>query len=128
MGGLVTTGARGAGWLLLLTITVVSLVPPTLRPETGVPHHLEHVAIFAAAGFAFGIGYSRRPLGTAMGLVIFAGVIELAQGAVAGRQARLSDFVVDALAMAVGVAAGCRVAGPLRRLRRSRAGAVRDGR
>ena len=70
MGGLVTTSARGAGWLLLLTITVLSLVPPTLRPETGVPHDLEHFAIFAAAGLAFGIGYSRRPLGAAMGLVL----------------------------------------------------------
>jgi VanZ family protein len=123
MGGLVTTSARGTGWLLLLTITVLSLVPPTLRPETGVPHDLEHFAIFAAAGLAFGIGYSRRPLGAAIGLVIFAGVIELAQGAVPGRHARLSDFVVDALAMGVGVVAGSRAAGPILRPGGSRDGA-----
>jgi len=37
-------------------------------------------------------------------LVIFAGAVELAQTGVPGRHARLSDFIVDALAACVGVA------------------------
>ena len=53
---------RLVGWSLLGLILVLSLVPPAFRPETGTPHNFEHFAIFAAAGFAFGIGYSRRPV------------------------------------------------------------------
>lgn len=103
--------ARTAAWLLILTITVLSLVPPGLRPETAAPHNLEHFAIFAAAGFAFGFGYSRRPIRVAVALVIFAGVIELAQRLVPGRHARLSDLIVDASAMCVSVALGSIIAG-----------------
>ncbi len=101
--------ARLAAWLLAVVITVLSLVPPELRPETGVPHNLEHAAIFAATGFAFGFGYSRPRL-TMVALVIFAGAIELAQTFVPGRHARLSDFIVDAVTMCVAVAAGSIVA------------------
>lgn len=96
--------ARIAAWLLALAIITLSLVPPWLRPETEVPHGLEHFAIFFVTGAAFGVGYSRRSkLGTVM-LVIFAGTIELAQIVVPGRHPRLSDFIVDALAACVGVA------------------------
>ncbi len=103
---------RLAAWFLALVITVLSLVPPEFRPETGAPHDLEHFAIFAATGFAFGFGYSRRRLVT-VALVIFAGAIELAQTFVPGRHARLSDFIVDAVAMCVGIAAASIVATPI---------------
>jgi hypothetical protein len=41
----------------------------------------------------------------AIGLVIFAGAIELAQLFAPGRHARLSDFIVDASAACIGLAA-----------------------
>jgi VanZ family protein len=71
--------AHVAGWLLLITITALSLVPPYLRPTTGVTHGLEHFAIFAVTGFAFGLAYDRKPVAIMLVLVIFAGVIEFAQ-------------------------------------------------
>lgn len=95
--------ARITAWFLAAVITVLSLVPPWLRPETGAPHDLEHFAIFFATGLAFGSGYSRRPLVTTIALVVFAAMIEVAQTFVPGRHARLSDFVVDALALCVSV-------------------------
>jgi VanZ family protein len=95
---------RIASWLLAIAIVVLSLVPASLRPETDVPHNLEHFAIFVATGIAFGIGYGRRPRLVALWIVIFAGAVELAQFAVPGRHARLSDFIVDALAACVGLA------------------------
>jgi VanZ family protein len=101
---------RIASWLLAGAIVVLSIVPPSLRPETDVPHNLEHFAIFLATGIAFGIGYGRRPGLVILRLVIFAGVIELAQFAVPGRHARLSDFIVDALAACVGLATASYVA------------------
>jgi VanZ family protein len=96
--------ARIAAWLLAIAIIILSLVPPTLRPETAVPHNLEHSSIFVATGVAFGIGYSRRPILITIMLVIFAGAIELTQIVVPGRHARVSDFIVDALAACVGAA------------------------
>jgi VanZ like family len=93
-----------AGWVLMLVIAVLSLVPATLRPETGVSHNLEHFAIFAATGFALGFGYGRRPIAIMLALVGFAGAIEVAQILLPDRHARLSDFLVDTLAVCAGAA------------------------
>jgi VanZ family protein len=94
--------ARIAAWLLTVAIIVLSLAPPSLRPETDVPHDLEHFSIFFVTGVAFGVGYSRRPILVTIILVIFTGAIELAQIVVPGRHARLSDFIVDMLAASIG--------------------------
>ena len=96
---------RIAAWLLLLAIAVLSLVPPWLRPETGAPHDFEHFAIFASTGFAFGLAYGRRHALVASALVVFTGAIELAQLFVPGRHARLSDFIVDLVAVCIGLVA-----------------------
>jgi VanZ family protein len=96
--------ARTGAWLLAVAIIVLSLVPASLRPETDLPHDLEHFAIFIAAGMAFGVGYSRKPGLVSVWLVTFAGAIELAQILAPGRHARLSDFIVDALSACVGLA------------------------
>ncbi len=104
-----SNAARIIGWLLAATIVVFSLVPPQLRPESDVPHDLQHFAIFAATGLAFGVGYGPRYFVT-IALVIFAGAIEIAQLLVPGRHARLSDFIVDALAACIGLAASYVVA------------------
>jgi len=95
---------RVASWLLLAAIVILSLVPPELRPRVSGLHALEHFVIFSATGLAFGLGYRPR-YSTAIALVLFAGAIELAQLFVPGRDARLSDFVVDALAACVGLTA-----------------------
>jgi VanZ family protein len=95
--------ARIAAWGLAAMIVVLSLVPPELRPETGAPHNIEHFVAYAATGLAFGLGYARRTAVLALALVIFSGCIELSQLLVPGRHARVSDFIVDALAMCFGV-------------------------
>lgn len=100
----IITATRIAAWLLILAIIVLSLVPSWLRPETDVPHNLEHFSIFFATGVAFGVGYSRSPNLVMVMLMIFAGAIELAQIVVPSRHARLSDFIVDALAACIGAA------------------------
>lgn len=100
----VLQGSRIAAWSVAIAILVLSVVPARLRPETGAPHNLEHFAIFALAGITFGYGYSRRPLPLGVALVLFAGFVELIQLAIPGRHARLSDFIVDAVASCIGVA------------------------
>ncbi len=109
-GFIVVKAAQFVAWCLAVLVTVLSLVPPELRPTTGAPHNLEHIAIFAATGAAFGFGYSGRPFQVTFALLIFAGVIELSQTFVPGRHARLSDFIIDALAMCVAAVAASIVA------------------
>jgi VanZ family protein len=92
----IRTLAQIIAWSLAAAIIVLSVVPPGLRPQTVAPHQLEHLAIFAAAGFAFGLGFDQKRSLLAIYLVVFAGFIEFLQLFVPGRHARLSDFVVDA--------------------------------
>ena len=66
-----STVARIAAWSLAAAIVILSLVPPALRPDTSAPHSLEHLIIYAATGFAFGLGYTRRHDLLAVLLVIF---------------------------------------------------------
>jgi VanZ family protein len=95
--------ARTLTWLSALSIVVLSLVPPSLRPITEMSHNREHFAIFVLWGMAFGLGYNINlayQLGCA---VLFAGAVEFAQYWVPGRHARISDLIVDAEAACVGV-------------------------
>jgi len=107
---------QAIGWLCVLAIIVLSLIVPSLRPVTFVPHNLEHLAIFAFTGFALGLGYPGRIAHRMVLLVIFAAAIELAQFYAPGRHPRLIDFVVDAL----GACAGAALAAGIARLRPSR--------
>jgi VanZ family protein len=97
--------ARITAWLLALAILVLSVVPARWRPETGIPHDIEHFGIFVATGFAFGLGYARRYAILAIVMLIFAAAIESLQLFVPGRHALLTDFFLNTLALFYGVAA-----------------------
>jgi VanZ family protein len=90
-------------WICFTAIAVLSLVSPSLRPVTVLPHNLEHGAMFALTGLAVGLGYPARPVLQLIAMVAFAGAIELAQFFAPGRHARLIDFVVDASGACAGV-------------------------
>jgi VanZ family protein len=95
----------GACAALLIAIVVLSLVPAHDRPVTALPHSLEHLTIFFAAGLAFGIGYPQRHRFQFPALLVFTAVIEMAQLVVPG-DARLTDFVVDAVGIITGLSLG----------------------
>jgi VanZ family protein len=88
---------------LTAAIVILSVVPPSLRPQTSAPHSVEHFTILAVTGFAFGLGHKRRHDLIAILLVIFSGAIEIAQLFVPGRHARLCDFIIDAVAACIGL-------------------------
>ncbi len=67
-------------------------------------------AIFFLASCAFGVGYTDDFLGWFPGLMAFTLAIEIAQLAIAGRHARLLDFVVDAASIGIGLVIGARLA------------------
>jgi VanZ family protein len=91
-------------WACVAGIVFLSLVSPSLRPVTKLPHNLEHLAIFIITGLALGLGYPGRLARHMVLLMIFAAAIELAQFAMPGRHPRLVDFVVDALSACAGAA------------------------
>jgi VanZ family protein len=94
-------------------IAALTLSPPTYRPITVLPHDLEHLSIFVAAGLAYGLGYVGGVTAHLPVLIVFSATIELAQIWDPGRHARLSDFVVNV----VGVMIGLMLASMLRRYR-----------
>jgi VanZ family protein len=100
------TVGRATAWLALAAIIVLSLVPPGVRPSTIMPHKIEHAGIFLLDGIAFGIAYCGYQWLASVAAVIFCAGIEFAQLAVPGRHARLSDFLVDAIAICVGIFGG----------------------
>jgi VanZ family protein len=95
---------RLIAWACVAAIVTLSLVSPSLRPVTRLPHNLEHLAIFAIMGVALGLGYPGRLMRHIALLVIFAGAIEVAQFVTPGRHPRLIDFVVDAASACAGAA------------------------
>jgi VanZ family protein len=97
---------RAVAWLLLSVIVVLTLVPPGLRPTTFIPHKMEHAGIFLTVGISFGTAYLGREWLLSIGAILFCAAVELVQLYVPARHARLSDFVVDAIAGLIGVFVG----------------------
>jgi VanZ family protein len=96
---------RITAWLLLAAVITLSLVPPGWRPVSGLPHGVEHAAIFLAMGLAFARAYPGHRGALALTAITFVGVLEVLQRIVPGRHARMSDFVVDAASVCIGIAA-----------------------
>lgn len=105
--------ARALMWVLSFIILALSVIPPSLRPITAVPHKLEHAAIFVMWGMAFGLCYRINLAYQIIGAALFAAAIEIAQYWVPGRHARISDFVVDGLAACAGILFARIFVGPL---------------
>jgi hypothetical protein len=94
---------RVLAWCFLAAIIFATIVPPILRPVTGVPHTFEHVIIFLLAGTAFGLGYRGQEFFLYVSAISISGTLEISQLLVQGRHARLSDFAVDAFSACAGV-------------------------
>jgi VanZ family protein len=91
--------------VVFVVILVLTFVPPALRPLSGLPHDVEHLAIFFLLGGAFALGY--RGHAWALGLMGIGGAatLEIIQIFTPGRHARLRDFLVDVLGICVGIVA-----------------------
>jgi len=94
---------RLAAWIVVLGLIVLSVAPPSLRPESELPHNLEHLVGFFVAGVLWHLAYSSRLLLWLGVAILYAGGIELLQLLAPGRHARFTDFVVDALGACSGI-------------------------
>ena len=106
---------RSVGWTLLFAIAALSFAPPEFRPVTIFPHNLEHVIIYFLAACAFGLAYSDDFVIWLVGLTGFTLVMEIVQLLIPGRHARVSDFLVDAFGVAMGLVGGVTLARVTRR-------------
>jgi VanZ family protein len=97
---------RLAAWIVVVGLVLLSIVPPPLRPDSDLPHNLEHLASFFLAGVLWYLAYSNRLLLWLGVAVLYAGGIELLQLLAPGRHARFADFVVDALGACTGILVG----------------------
>jgi len=94
------------GMFMVLAITVVCLLPSKDLPALGVSDKIEHAVAFGALAFWFGSIVVRVDLPwVGMAVVVFGGLIELAQGALGGgRDAEWGDLAADAVGAALGIA------------------------
>jgi VanZ family protein len=96
-------------WVLVVGIVVVSVVPASDRPETGVKHNYEHLLAFGLVGLAFALAHSWRPMVLLSSGIAFALLVELAQVPLPTRHARIADFLVDAFGASLGITLACLV-------------------
>jgi len=106
-------------WGLAAAIAYATLGPATQRPHSNLGQNGEHAFAFVLLGLAFGLAYARAPGRTAILVIVYTGLVEMLQFLAPGRHARLSDFVVDALAACAGLVGARAIDWMIGRFRRS---------
>ena len=97
------TAVRVFAWLGFLTVILLSIVPASDRPVTGLGHAFEHFAAFTILAASFALGYPRPLRMLLVAAIVFCGGIELLQIPLPTRHARLSDFVIDVTAACIAI-------------------------
>jgi hypothetical protein len=99
---------RLLGWLAVIVIAILSLVPGDIRPHTGAPGPFEHVAAYlgTAGLLTFGYGGRRLPGTIVVSLSLYSAVFEIAQTQIPGRNAAVTDFVASSIGAVLGGIAG----------------------
>jgi VanZ family protein len=97
---------RAVAWLYAGALVCLTLGPAGIRPETPMPHDLEHLAAFGLSGLLFSIGYRSRHALVLLAGIGFAAMLEFLQIWVPGRHARWIDLAMDASGFALGLGVG----------------------
>ncbi len=92
---------RFAGFVGLLAIIALSLVPAEWRPSTGLAKELEHGIAYCLVAVVLTLaGLARWP--QILSIVVLAAALELGQRLVPGRDSSLTDFLLSASGALVG--------------------------
>jgi VanZ family protein len=105
---------RGAAFLSLFAILLLSLVPGEYRPHTSIlpsefkhvsAYTFEHVSAYAIAGFLLWLWYYSRisPIRLVLMLTAYGALLEVAQLWVPGRHGQAVDIVADFVGALFGV-------------------------
>ena len=101
----VTKILRLLGWIAVFLLAILSLLPGEHRPNILVSGQAEHLVAYALTSVTLIGGYwqSRRNITIALGLTLYAGLLEALQLWVPGRVGRLPDFAMSTLGVWVGL-------------------------
>lgn len=95
------------GLLCVLALLYLSWIPGEMEVRTGAPPRLEHVAAYAGTGFLLKLGYPNKSVWlVSVLLAVLAGVLEIGQIWIPGRNSQFLDFVASAAGGALGLAVG----------------------
>ncbi len=96
--------ARILGWLAVVTIIVLSLLPGNDRPHTGAPGYVEHIAAYSITASLLTFGYTGRLVWAivVVGLSALSGLMEILQMFVPGRHSGFDDFAVSSFGAVIG--------------------------
>jgi VanZ family protein len=94
-----------AGWLAILAILVLSVVPGDLRPHVMPSKHVEHFAAYLIAALILASVDAKwwRAIVIPLSLMVYSGVLETAQLWIPGRDSSIGDFVASSLGAWCGV-------------------------
>jgi VanZ family protein len=95
---------RSVAWLLLAAVAVFTLSPIEFRPVTGVPFDLERFGAYAVIGAAFCLGYPKYHVRVLLFLIGTAGLLEVTQNFIPGRDAYFDDDLVKVFGAVAGAA------------------------
>ena len=90
---------RVIGWVLVLSVVVLSLVPGRFRPHVLPSNHEEHFIAYVVVGLFLGVSYPalRQRLILGILLAIGAASLETAQLFIVGRTSSVEDFMASIL-------------------------------
>ena len=106
-------------WGFAAAIAFATLGPAAQRPHLNLGQNGEHALAFVLLGLVFGLAHTRNRSLIAAFVIAYCGLVEILQLWAPGRHARLQDFVVDALAASLGLAAAAALDWKNRRSQRS---------
>lgn len=97
---------RGAAWLSIAIVLLVTIVPIGFRPTTGLSPNIERFCAMATVGALFAAAYPRKLWLIVLTLSLAAALFEPLQFIAAGRHPSLRDVEFKSLGAAIGAAAG----------------------
>ncbi|QWG20770.1 VanZ family protein [Bradyrhizobium sediminis] len=97
---------RGAAWLSIAIVLLVTIVPIGFRPTTGLSPNIERFCAMASVGALFAAAYPRKLWLIVLALSLAAALFEPLQFIAAGRHPSLRDVELKSLGAAIGAAVG----------------------
>jgi len=96
---------RVAGWLAVLVIIILSVMPGQLRPEVLGEKHIEHLTAYLGTAILLATGYPGRSQSIKIGVLLFlcSGILEIVQLGISGRSSSVADFAASSLGVLIGV-------------------------
>ena len=103
----ITPLSRLIGWLGVLAVAIVSLLPGELRPHTGTSGSLEHFVAYSSVAAILTFAYQevRAKLVIFCGLCVCAGLFEVLQTWVPGRSGDILDWSISSAGALAGLLA-----------------------